>query len=277
MVNNSIVISHRKDADGISSAALIRHLTGAEVFLTDYADMVETLSNVGSADDYYICDLGLNQNTFEGFLEQINRLSIRGKVHYIDHHPISPNHASKLEKAGVELTHSVEECTAVLIYKKYEEKLRESPQMKIAACCGAITDYMDARPFAKKIISAFDRQFLLYEATVLSFTISMIGRGSSDSNARLIELSKTIAEGKLPHEIKGASEYAQTYAERSAELIQPCAKEWKKEKELRLLPYQGVCNWKCCELFDWRIRRPSGGCFPRRRARLLRDIASFGR
>ncbi|MGA2876758.1 MAG: DHH family phosphoesterase [Nitrososphaerales archaeon] len=197
MAKSSIVISHRKDADGISSAALIRHLTGAEIFLTDYADMVETLSTVGPADDYYICDLGSNQNTFGGFLEQMNRFLASGKVHYIDHHPLSTNSSSILENAGVELTHSVEECTSVLIYRKYEKDLKESPKMKIAACCGAITDYMDTKPFAKKIISAFDRQFLLYEATVLSFTISTIGRGSADSNTKLIELSKEIAEVEM--------------------------------------------------------------------------------
>jgi archaea-specific RecJ-like exonuclease len=230
LAKSSIVISHRKDADGISSAALIRHLTGAEIFLTDYADMVETLSTVGPADDYYICDLGSNQNTFGGFLEQMNRFLASGKVHYIDHHPLSTNSSSILENAGVELTHSVEECTSVLIYRKYEKDLKESPKMKIAACCGAITDYMDTKPFAKKIISAFDRQFLLYEATVLSFTISTIGRGSADSNTKLIELSKEIAEGRLPHEIEGASEYAQTNAKRSAELIDLARKNGRKMK-----------------------------------------------
>lgn len=230
MTSRSIVISHRKDADGITSAALVRHFSGAEVFLTDYADMVETLSTVGIAEDYYICDLGSNQNTFGDFLEQINRFVNNGKVHYIDHHPLPANFETMLRKAGVDVTHSVEECAAVLIYKRFEEKLRASPRMKIAACCGAITDYMDAKPFAKKLISSFDRQFLMYEATVLSFAISGIGRGQAGSNEKLIDLSKEIASGKLPHEIEGASKLAQAYAERSAELIKLAKEKGMKMK-----------------------------------------------
>ncbi|MGI0090597.1 MAG: DHHA1 domain-containing protein [Nitrososphaerales archaeon] len=227
---SATVISHRKDADGIASAALIRYMNGAQIFLTDYGDMVETLSSVGDSDEYFICDLGSNQNTFAGFLDQIKHLSSGGrkKVHYIDHHPISSDFESKLRDAGVDFTHSVEECTSVLIYRKYEDSFRDSPQMKIVACCGAITDYMDLHPFAKKIISSFDRQFLLYEATVLSFTISIIGRGSLDSETKLIKLSEELATGELPHEIGDASSYAQEHAARSAELIRLARKNGKK-------------------------------------------------
>lgn len=205
-------------------------MTGAEVFLTDYSDMVENISTVGPADDYYISDLGSNQNTFGEFLKQIDRLLDDGMVHYIDHHPLPPNFESSLKKAGVDVTHSVDECASVLIYNKYEEKLRSSPQAKILACCGAITDYMDSRPIARKIISLFDRQFLLYEATVLSFSISMIGRGSSETNSKLVELVGTLASGKLPHEVEGASALAQQYAEKSSELIDLVKEKGKRRK-----------------------------------------------
>ncbi len=88
-------MSHRKDADGICSGALVSYLTGAKIYLTDYGDMVETLSKIGKADGYYISDLGLNKNTFAGFLEQVTRLSEFGKVHYFDHHPMSEEFRSK--------------------------------------------------------------------------------------------------------------------------------------------------------------------------------------
>ncbi len=228
---NAIAVSHRKDADGICSASLIRYMTGAKIFLTDYGDMAETLSQVGEADDYYISDLGLNQNTFGGFLEQVTRLCSLGRVHYFDHHPINKDFEKKLLGAGVEITHSVEECASVLVFRKYEEKFRDSPQMKIAACSGAITDYMDLQPFAKKLVASFDRQFLLYEATVLSFSISTIGRGTLDSNMQLIRLAEELAAGKLPHQIDKASEYAQSFAERSAELLTAAKKFGKKVHE----------------------------------------------
>jgi RecJ-like exonuclease len=100
--------------------------------------------------------------------------------------------------------------------------------MKILACAGAITDYLDCQPYAKKLIASFDRQFLLYEATVLSFTIATIGRGSSESNSALVELVKELASGKLPHEVENASRLAQRYAKRSAELIERVRLEGKK-------------------------------------------------
>jgi oligoribonuclease NrnB/cAMP/cGMP phosphodiesterase (DHH superfamily) len=230
LAGNAIVISHRKDADGISSAALVRYMTGAKVYLTDYGDAVETLSSVGKADEYYICDLGTNQNTFPGFLEQLRRLSGNGKVFYTDHHPISEEYSSKIRELGIDVNHSTEECASVLVFKKYEQAFKDSPQMKIVACCGAITDYMDSRPYAKKLISSFDRQFLLYEATVLSFTIAMIGRGSKQSNAKLVKLSQELAKEKLPHEIKRASVLAQAHARRSAALVKLAKKKGQKMK-----------------------------------------------
>lgn len=225
---SAVVISHRKDADGISSAALIRYMTGANVYLTDYGDMVETLSGVEAADQVHICDLGTNKNTFDGFFEELQRLRKTGEVHYTDHHPIHPNHAARLRSIGVDLYHSLSECAAMLTYGKYEQNFINSPQMKILACTGAITDYMDLAPFAKKLIAKFDRQFLLYEATMLSFTIAEIGRGSQHSNSLLVDLAEKLSESKLPHEIPSASDRAQEYAAKSAELIQLVRKQGKK-------------------------------------------------
>src|SRR5579875_1793447 len=216
-IATSRVVSHRKDADGISSAALVKYMTGAEVFLTDYGDMVETLYHVEPAKQIFICDLGLNKNSFPGFLEQVKRFLKSGsKVHYIDHHPIDQGFESELKQGGVDIYHSTEESAAVLIFRRYAQSFSDSPQMKILACAGAITDYLDLRPYAKKIIASFDRQFLLYEATVLSFTIATIGRGTSESNAKLNNLVEELAAGKLPHEIDGASSLAQDHASRSA-------------------------------------------------------------
>src|SRR5579872_4933511 len=226
--SSAVAISHRKDADGICSGALIAQLTGAKIYLTDYGDMVETLSGVGKADDYYISDLGLNKKTFGGFLDQVKRLSALGRVHYFDHHPMSEEFRAKLDATRMEITHSVDECASILVYRKYEEEFKSVPQMKIAACCGAITDYMDLQPFAKKIIASFDRQFLLYEATVLAFTIASVGRGTADSNSQLVRIAEEIAFGMFPHQIKDASEYAQSYAQRSAELISSAKKYGKK-------------------------------------------------
>ena len=227
--SNVVVVSHRKDADGISSAALVQHLTKAKISLTDYSEMNETLSQVERANQVFICDLGLNKNTFDGFLGQVKRLGLEGKVHYIDHHPLSEDFASKLRDVGVEVFHSEEESASVLIYKKFEEHLRQSTYMKVLACCGAITDYMDLQPFARKLISSLDRQFLLYEATILAFSIAIIGRSGLEADLKLEQMAQELGQGKkLPHEIENASTYAQEFASRSAALMERARREGKK-------------------------------------------------
>ena len=224
--SNVAVVSHRKDADGISSAALIHYLTNAKIAVTDYAEMNETLSQVQSANEVFICDLGLNKNTFDGFLKQVKRLRSEGKVSYIDHHPLSDEYVSKLKDVGVDIYHSQEECASVLIYKKFEDRLSSSPNMKVLACCGAITDYMDLQPFAKKLISSFDRQFLMYEATVLSFSIAIISRDGLKGNVMLEHMAEELGgRKKLPHEIENASAYSQEFASHSAALMEKARKE----------------------------------------------------
>ncbi len=223
------VVSHSKDADGITSAALIHHLMGGIVILTDYSEMIESLSKVGPVREVFICDLGVNKSTFDGFLEELRRLANHSKVHYIDHHPIDPEFESQIKEAGVDLYHSKEESSAVLVFKKFESQLNASPNMKMLACCGAITDYMDLQPFARKLIASFDRQFLLYEATVLSFSIAMISRDGAGANPLLAHIVEELGgKGKLPHEMDNASSYAQEFASSSLALIERARKEGKK-------------------------------------------------
>ncbi len=232
---SSIVVSHRKDVDGIGCATLVRFVTGARVYLTDYADMIKTLSSVEPAEQIYVCDLGLNKSTFPGFLDQLKRLRKSGKVHYFDHHPIDPPNVSLLEKEGIDVYHSTEECASVLVYKRYMSRLSGSAKMKIITCISAITDYLDSQPLASKLISGFDRQFLLYEATILSFTVAMIGRDTAESNAKLVRIVEELADGKFPHEIENASSLAQSYAVRASSLLERVTKEGKRMKNLAYL------------------------------------------
>lgn len=225
---SAVVVSHRKDADGLACAALVRHLTGAQVLLADYSDLVETLKQVPEANDVFICDLGLNKTMFSDFSSQLTRLKSRARVHYIDHHPLNSEFSDELRKLDIDVYHSTEESAAMLVYKKFEDKLSRSPAMKIVACCGAITDYLDLQPFARKIISSFDRQFLLYEATVLAFSISIIGRDGPESNSHLVKIAEELASEKMPHEIQDASSYAQEFASHSAALIEKVKREGKK-------------------------------------------------
>ncbi len=230
-MEKAAILSHRKDADGISAAAILRIRTHGRVYLADYAEVITTISQVDPAEDLYICDLGLNSRMFDSFESEIKRLSRSGKVHYIDHHPMKQEFYDRLAALGVDLYHSTDESAAVLVYKKFEADLQNSANSKLLACCGAITDYLDDRPFARKLTSTFDRQFLLYEATVLSFAIAIVGREGVAGIPQLIGFVEDLSDKqKLPHEISGAAAYAKEFASQSAELIEKVKSRGKRMK-----------------------------------------------
>ncbi len=61
-----ICISHKEDADGISSAALIRQAFGGDAILVDYPGQMEAIQQVvldKKLKSLYICDLGLSKST----------------------------------------------------------------------------------------------------------------------------------------------------------------------------------------------------------------------
>ena len=68
----TICVSHKEDADGISSAALIKQAFGGDCVLVDYPGMVdalELLRNDKKLKKLFICDLGLNKQINDNFVE----------------------------------------------------------------------------------------------------------------------------------------------------------------------------------------------------------------
>ena len=60
----TICVSHKEDADGISSAALIKQVFGGDCILVDYPGMMDTLEllrNDQSLKKLFICDLVFNK------------------------------------------------------------------------------------------------------------------------------------------------------------------------------------------------------------------------
>jgi oligoribonuclease NrnB/cAMP/cGMP phosphodiesterase (DHH superfamily) len=221
---STVILSHRKDADGLASAAILKiAFPGARVYLSDYSDMVETMAGIVPPGRFLISDLALNDGSFPGFLGEVERLERSGTtVQYIDHHVLKPNFEESLRQSGLDVYHHTEESAAVLAFKKYSPSLQDATRAKILAACGAITDLMDGGSVARKIISSFDRQFLLYEATVLAFTISLIRKEATDlsqKNSKLLDITDRLAKGALPHELPRAIEYSQSFAESAAAML----------------------------------------------------------
>ena len=223
-------VSHKEDADGISSAALIKQAFGGDCMLVDYPGMVdalELLRNDKKLKKLFICDLGLNKQINDNFVELLTELrKKRVSVTYIDHHDIDSKVITKLKKIKVKLIHDISECTSVLVYDAFKKKLSE--HSSFIAACGAITDYMENKPVASKLLQMYDRQFALVNATVLTYNIV----GHQKDPDYLLYLVDELSESKFPHEIPNTYEFAQIQVGKLAEIMSKVRKSMKVSKNL---------------------------------------------
>jgi single-stranded-DNA-specific exonuclease len=220
----AICISHKEDVDGISSAALIKAAFDVgSVILVDYSNMIKVLESVqnnmqnseSNIEHLFLCDLGLSKKNEILFLNVIKKiLSLKCRVTYIDHHDLEMETKYELKRAGVKLVHNVAECTSVQIYHKYKKKL--DPRAAFIAAAGAITDYMETKPIASVIVSRYDRQFLMLEASALSYMIS----SSQHEIEYLTTIIDRLSNMKYPHEIEGGFTRAERYAHKVTSVVE---------------------------------------------------------
>ncbi len=225
-----VCLSHKEDADGISSAALIRMAFGGDSILVDYPGQMEAIEKIAADEklkSLYICDLGLSKKNQDQFVEILTRLrKNKVSVTYIDHHDIDPKIAKQLEKIKVKMIHDINECTTVQVYNKFKSKLPE--HAAFIAACAAITDYMEDRPIGAKLLQIYDRQFALISATVLTYNIV----GHQKDPDYLLYLVEELAESKYPHEIPNTFEFAQIQVDKLAQIIAKVKKDMKKMKNI---------------------------------------------
>ena len=225
-----LCVSHKEDADGISSAALIKQAFGGDTLLVDYPGMMdelESLRNDVKLKKLFICDLGLNKQTSDGFVELLTELRKKLiSVTYVDHHDIDPKIITKLKKIKVKLIHDTSECTSVLVYDAFKKKLSE--HSTFIAVCGAITDYMENRKISSKLLQMYDRQFALINATVLTYNIV----GHQKDPDYLLYLVDELSESKFSHEIPNTYEFAQIQVGKLAQIMSKVRKSMKVSKNL---------------------------------------------
>ena len=179
----------------------------------------------------FICDLGLSKKTQDKFLSLVQEIISKGiKVTYFDHHDIGDGIKKELKKSGVTLIHSIEECTSVQIYKKYKKKL--DSHAAFFAASAALTDYMECRPLASVLASRFDRQFLMLEATALSYMIS----SNQNNEEFLVRVVESLSEMKYPHEIEGGFAIAERYAKKVADGVRTVQDAIVNKKNLAYTP-----------------------------------------
>jgi RecJ-like exonuclease len=210
-------MSHREDVDGVSSAALIKTAFDVNtIILVDYANMIKTLRSmvsniqdgINKVDELFICDLGLSKKNENEFVELLKELiEAKCKVTYIDHHDLDKKILSDLKKNGVKLVHSIH------IYNKY--KKRFGPYSAFIAAAAALTDYLEKKPIASNLVSRFDRQFLMLEATALSYMIS----SSQHDSDFLMNIVDELSKDKYPHDIEGGFQRAERHARKVLSVV----------------------------------------------------------
>lgn len=225
-----ICLSHKEDADGISSAALIREAFGGYSVLVDYPgqmDALESIKNDEKLKTLFICDLGLsnkNQDDFVRILSELRKKKV--SITYIDHHDLDKKILKQLVKIKVKLIHDINECTTVQVYNEYKSKL--SQHSSFVAACAAITDYMEDRPLGSKLLQIYDRQFALVNATVLTFNIV----GHQKDPDYLLYLVEELSDSKYPHDLPNTFEFAQIQVGKLASILGKVKKSMKMMKNL---------------------------------------------
>jgi single-stranded-DNA-specific exonuclease len=74
---------------------------------------------------------------------------------------------------------------------------------------------MENKPVASSIVSRFDKQFLMLEATALSYMIS----ANQHNNEFLSKIVDSLADMKYPHEIEGGFLIVERYAQKVSNAI----------------------------------------------------------
>jgi|TARA_B100001750_G_scaffold155795_1_gene125081 RecJ-like exonuclease len=228
--NKIVCVSHEEDADGISSAALVKQAFGGETILVDYPgmmDSMESLRNDEKLKQLFICDVGLNKQNEKEFVELLTVLrKHRVKVTYIDHHDLDKKIIKQLEEIKVKVIHDTNECATVQVYNEFRTKLND--HAAFVAACAAITDYMEDRPLGSKLLQIFDRQFALVSATVLTYNIV----GHQKDPDYLLYLVDELSESKYPHEIPNTYEFAQIQVGKLADIIAKVKQSMRTKRNL---------------------------------------------
>ena len=185
-------ISHNDDADGLASAALVHRATRCSFGLTGYEDLEKVLAEAPRDLDWLVlADLGLSEKE-----ELIGSLpAIARHVLYLDHHLLSAASKRSLRRAKVVVRHSLENCTSVLAWGAFRDRLPEAA-INLAAY-GAVTDPPVSGRLTREVMLKTSWNLDGYEGHMLALALS-----SKKCTAALRrEIVKELAALRLPHEM----------------------------------------------------------------------------
>ena len=187
MITVSTWIFTHGDSDGICAGALaLAANTGARVFFTHPVGLGGDLKHVEAGGEVIICDIALNEDDLNNTLGIMKILASKGRLVYIDHHPLPPTLAPS-EIPG-RVLHSTRLCASELTFRAFRRVLPE--EMSRVAMFGAIGDYADNTPLIKELLRSWDKRALYMEAGILIQGILGSKRDYDFKRAILNQLSR---------------------------------------------------------------------------------------
>jgi RecJ-like exonuclease len=198
-------ISHRDDADGLASAALVKLATRCDFALANYDDIEAVLADVPSGLDWLVVtDIGLDEKR-----DLIDDLTGRaGHMLYIDHHRLSAQTGRRLRRRNVVVRHSLHDCASVLVWDWFRKHLPEKA-INLAAY-GAVTDPPASGLLTREVILKTSWNLTGYEGHLLALALS----SHKCTNGLREELVTRLASLKMPHQIAPVRHLADEQASR---------------------------------------------------------------
>jgi len=210
---NWIVFAHG-DCDGVCSASLVKAVKkDAKIVFTNPANLLSELKSVNE-ENIIIVDIALTPKHKKEIVSEFKRLSARGEVIYIDHHPLPPGLSlGKLPAKTVSGGKGA--CASELTYVFFEKEL--DPEMSRIAIYGAIGDYSDNTPRIKDLLKKWDKRELYLEAGILVAALEGVKKRDFDFKRSLVNY---LSENRLPSSDRSLVEIALRESERDEKMRQ---------------------------------------------------------
>jgi len=190
----SFIVSHRRDFDGLASAAeLVRYLRGSvkNVIFTNpnKSEMLPAISKLEPAKnaEIYIADLSVPQEGYEDIYAKLRTIKAAGNtIKWVDHHPWSSGAMAKFATITDMLICGEDKsnCAAELIYKNF---CKSDEVSKKLAELAHFTDF-NIRPQDKQLDEALVK---------ISQCIAFLDNDDANSDSARAELLEQVSEGVI--------------------------------------------------------------------------------
>jgi nanoRNase/pAp phosphatase (c-di-AMP/oligoRNAs hydrolase) len=198
-------ISHRDDADGLASAALVKCATGCDFALANYDDIDTVLTDVPSGLDWLVVtDLGLDEK--RGLIDDL--LALARRTLYVDHHRLSAQTGRRLRRGNVVVCHSLHDCASVLVWDSFRKHLPDKA-MNLAAY-GAVTDPPVSGFLTREVMVKTSWNLIGYEGHLLALALS----SDRCTNGLRKEVVRRLTSLQMPHQITAVRRLADEQASR---------------------------------------------------------------